>query len=172
MLWWIVAATLVLGGCGVLFGLTAQLRHCALRERLVQMESAARSAREREAQRPKLRAVIEQEVAVRWHLTIQNAGQGCARQLMVSINGASLERCAMIDAGQIDPTKLAMVGGGGTIRIPLEMTRRPDKLQVELSCSDSAGELSFYEAELGASGRTPDASECQDVSGPTFAARR
>ena len=35
-----------------------------------------------------------------------------------------------------------------TVRIPLQTTTAPDRLQLELTWSDASGDLGFYEAEL------------------------
>lgn len=158
IVWWIAAAGLVLGACGAVLGLTSSRRNRILEERLARIEVTARSAREREAQRPRLRAFVEQEVLVKWYLTIQNEGQGSAHNFTVSINGSSLEQSSMIDARQLDLTRLSVVEGRGTMRIPLQTAARPDQLQVELSWSDSAGELGLYLGELG-SGRAAEAIE-------------
>lgn len=158
-LWLIAVAALVLGACGALLALTGRRRYRAIEERLGEIESAARRAREREAQRARLRAFVEQEIIVKWYLTVQNEGQGVARDCTVSINGSSLEQSSMVDARQLDLAALAVVRGQGTVRIPLKTATRPNRLQVELSWSDPSGELGLYEADLTSSGHPPDAIE-------------
>ncbi len=97
-LWWVALAGLVLGGIGCALGLGARRRHLAVKDQLLKIEEAARSAREREARRARLYAVIEQEVTVRSYLTIRNEGHGAARDFTVSIDGAALDRCPLVDA--------------------------------------------------------------------------
>jgi hypothetical protein len=158
-IWLIALAGLVLGACGALLGLTCRRRYRSIEQRLAEIESAARRAREREAQRARLRAFVEQEITVNWYLTVRNEGQGIARDCTVSINGSSLEQSSMVDARQLDLAALGVVPGHGTVRIPLNTGTRPNRLQVELSWSDPSGELGLYEADLTSSGRPPDAVE-------------
>jgi hypothetical protein len=158
-IWLIAVAGLVLGACGAVLGLSSRRRYRTIEERLAQIEIAAKRAREREAQRAKLRAFVEQELTVKWYLTVQNEGQGVARDCTVSINGSSLEQSSMVDARQLDLAALSVVDGHGAVRIPLKTPTRPNRLQVELSWSDPSGELGLYEADLTGSGHPPDAIE-------------
>ncbi len=157
--WWIAAAGFVLAAWGSLLALGSRRHSLALEDRLGRIEAAARTARERETQRPRLRAVLEQEVEVKWYLTIQNEGHGAASDFTVSIEGSSLEQCPLVDAGQLDPARLSLVDGHGTLRIPLKTVCRPERLQVELSWSDPSGELGLYEAELTGSAPAQDTIE-------------
>jgi hypothetical protein len=157
--WWIALAGALLGACGAALGLGSRRRARALEERLARLEVAVRTGREREAQRPRIRASLEQAVDVRWYLTIENEGQGSARDFTISIDGSSLEQSSMVDAGQLDLTQLSRIDGRGALRIPLKAARRPERLQVELSWSDGAGELGLYAAELAGSSHEADASE-------------
>ena len=148
-LWWVALAGLVLGGIGCALGLGARRRHLAVKDRLIKIEEAARSAREREARRARLSAVIEQEVTVRSYLTIRNEGHGAARDFTVSIDGAALDRCPLVDPQGLDLAALGTVGAHASVRIPLKTTANaPHRLQLELTWSDASGELGFYEAEL------------------------
>ncbi len=147
-LWWIAAAGLVLGGIGSVLGLTLRRRNRALETQLLRIEDAARSAREREAKRARLYAVIEQEVAIKWYLTIRNDGHAAAQDFTVSIDGAALVRCPLIDPQDLDPARIGTVGAHATVRIPLQTATAPPKLQLELTWSDASGDLGFYEAEL------------------------
>lgn len=158
-IWLIALAGLALGACGAVLGLSSRRRYRTIEERLAQIEIAAKRAREREAQRAKLRAFIEQELTVKWYLTVQNDGQGAAHDCTVSINGSSLERSSMVDGQQLDLAALSVVHGRGAVRIPLKTAIRPNRLQVELSWSDSSGELGLYEADLTGSGQAPDATD-------------
>jgi hypothetical protein len=147
-LWWVAAGGLVLGAIGSVLGLTGRRRNRALKEQLTRSEEAARAARERAAKQARLHAFIEQEVTVRWYLTIRNEGHSAARDFTVSIDGSALERCPLIDPQDLDLAKFGAVGAHATLRIPLKTATAPGKLQIELTWSDASGELGFYEAEL------------------------
>jgi hypothetical protein len=148
VLWWVAAAGLSLGGIGCAHGLTLRRRNRALEEQLLRVEEAGRRAREREARRARLHAVIEQEVTVRWYLTIRNEGHTAARDFTVSIDGAALDRCPLIDPQDLELARLGTVGAHARVRIPLQTATAPDKLQLELTWSDASDEVGFYEAEL------------------------
>ena len=157
--WWIALAGLALGACGAVLGLISRARNRAIEERVARIEVASKGAREREARRARLHAFLEQEVDVKWYLTIRNQGQGSARDFTVSIDGFSLEQSPLVDPAQLDRAGLAAVGGRGTVRIPLKCATRPDHLQVELTWSDAGGELGLFEAELAGAVRQPEAIE-------------
>jgi hypothetical protein len=156
IIWWIAIGGLALGVCGAVLWLKILRRAQATEERLTRIEVAAKIAREREAQRPKLRAFMEQEVKVRWYLTIQNVGEGSASDCTVSINGSSLEQSLVVEDGSLNLAALSVVGGHDLVRIPLKTAARPSRLRVELSWSDASGELGLYKAELTALGQAPD----------------
>ena len=146
--WWVVVIALVLGGLGTALGLSARRRHGALEDQLLRLEEANRSARERDARRARLAAVIEQEVTVRWYLTIRNDGHAAAQDFTVSIDGAALDRSPLIAASDLELATIGTVGPHATVRIPLQTTTAPDRLQLELTWSDASGDLGFYEADL------------------------
>ncbi len=147
-LWWMAAAGLVLGGIGGALGLTLRRRNRALEEQLLRIEDASRNAREREGKQARLHAVIEQEVAVKWYLTIRNDGHAAAQHFTVSIDGAALDRCPLIAPEDLERAKIDTVGAHATVRIPLQATTAPPGLQLELTWSDASGDLGFYEADL------------------------
>ncbi len=147
-LWALAAGGLVLGGIGWALGLAGRRRSRALEEQLLRVEEAARGAREREAKRARLHAFLEQEVTIRWYLTVRNDGHAAARDFTVSIDGAALDRCPLIDPQDLDPARIDTVGAHATMRIPLKTTAAPNPLQLELTWSDASGDLGFYEAEL------------------------
>jgi hypothetical protein len=146
--WWVALGGLVLGGLGTALGLSGRRRERALKEQLLRIEEAGRSARERDAKRARLHATIEQEVTVRWYLTIRNDGHAAAQDFTISIDGAALDRCPLIAASDLERAKIGTVGPHATVRIPLQTTTAPDKLQLELTWSDASGDLGFYEADL------------------------
>ena len=154
--WWVAVAGLVLGGFGAALGLSGRHRNQTL-EQLRRLEEAARSAREREAKRARLHAFIEQEVTVRCYLTIRNDGQAAAEHFTVSIDGAALDRCPLIAPEDLELAAIGTVGPHATVRIPLQTTTAPDRLQLELTWSDASGDLGFYEAELTRARRHPPA---------------
>jgi hypothetical protein len=147
-LWWIAAAGVVLGGIGSALGLTGRRHSRALERQLRRFEEAAQAARERVAKQARLHAFIEQEVTVRWYLTICNEGHAAARDFTVSIDGSALERCPLIDPQELDLARIGTVGAHATVRIPLKTASAPTSLQLELTWSDASGEIGFYEAEL------------------------
>ncbi len=146
--WWVAIAGLVLGAIGAGFGVSGRRRSRAFKDELQRLEDASRSAREREAKRARLHAVIEQEVTVRSYLTIRNDGHAAARDFTVSIDGAALDRCPLIDRQSLDPEEIGTVAPHATLRIPLQTPTAPARLQLELTWSDASGDLGFYEAEL------------------------
>ncbi len=148
-LWWVAAAGLVLGGIGTALGVRARRRGRGLEAQLGRAEDAIQGLRERDTRRARLYATIEQEVTVRAWLTIRNEGHATARDFTISINGAALDRCPLIDAQALDPEQLAAVAAHGTLRIPLTPGPcGPNSLQLELTWTDASGELGFYEADL------------------------
>jgi len=148
-LWWLAAAGLVLGGLGTTFGLRAGRRGRHLEAQLVRAEDAIRALRERDTRRARLSASIEQEVTVRTWLTIRNEGHAAATDFTVSIDGAALDRCPLIDAQALDLEQLATVAAHGTLRLPLKPAGSgPTRLQLELTWTDASGDLGFYEADL------------------------
>jgi hypothetical protein len=147
-LWWIAAAGLVLGGIGSALGLTGRRRNRALEAQLLRLEEAGRAARERATKRARLHAFLEQEVTVRWYLTIRNEGHAAAQDFTVSIDGSALDRCPLIDPQELELARIGTVGPHATVRIPLKTATAPTSLQLELTWSDASGELGFYEAEL------------------------
>ncbi len=147
-LWGLAAAGLVLGALGAGLGLRRRDRCRSLEEQLARLEEAARAAREREAKRARLSAAIVQEVTVRSYLSIRNYGHGAARDITVSIDGAALDRCPLIDPDDLERARAGAVGAHATLKIPLRPGAEPAKLQLELTWSDGSGELGFYEAEL------------------------
>jgi len=136
-LWWTAAAGLVLGGIGSALGLTGRRRNRALAEQLL-----------RATKRARLHAFLEQEVTVRWYLTIRNEGHAAAEDFTVSIDGSALDRCPLIDPQELELARIGTVGAHATVRIPLKTVTAPSRLQLELTWSDASGELGFYEAEL------------------------
>jgi hypothetical protein len=147
-LWWLAAAGLVVGGIGVALGLRARRRSQDLEAQLKQAEDAIRALRERDTRRARLSAHLEQEVSVRTYLTIRNEGHAAATDFTVSIDGAALDRCPLIDPEDLDPARIGTVPAHASLRIPLKPAAAPTMLQLELTWSDASGELGFYEAEL------------------------
>jgi hypothetical protein len=146
MLWWITIIAVAIGAFGTALGLSNRRRSRDLEERLDHIEEANRRARQREGQRARLRAFIEQRFEVRWYLTIENQGPGAAQDVTISIDGTSLERSPVVASQALNLAGLGSLGAQGTVRIPLQAS--PEKLQLDLSWSDATGDLSFYEAEL------------------------
>jgi hypothetical protein len=146
--WWVALAGLVLGGIGAALSLSGRRHNLALKDQLQRLEDAARTAREREARRARLHAVIEQEVTVRWYLTIRNDGHAAAHNFTVSIDGAALDRCPLIAPEDLELARIGTVDPHATVRIPLQTPTAPDHLQLELTWSDASGDLGFYEADL------------------------
>ncbi len=148
VLWLVAAGGLALAGAATVVGLGARRRGQDLEAQLARAEDALRSLRERDARRARLFATIEQEVTVRTWLTIRNEGHAAAQDFTVSINGATLDRCPLIDPETLDPARIGTVAAHSTLRIPLKPLPAPARLQLELTWSDASGDLGFYEADL------------------------
>jgi len=148
MLWLFAVAGAGLGLLGCVFGAASRYRHRALARRIAEIEEARRSERARLTRQARLHAFIEQEVEVRWFLTIHNQGPAKADNLTASINGTPLDNCPLIDPKQCDLAALGAVGAHRGVRIPLSTSDRPAELQVELTWSDQSGELGFYQTTL------------------------
>jgi hypothetical protein len=148
LVWLVSGAGLILGGLGSALGAMSWRRNRTLRRRIVELEDEAKAARQREAQRAKLRAFIAQELDIKSYLVIQNDGHGNAQNLTVSINGSSLDQCPMIALQKSDLAKMNGIKAQGGLRIPINSSNASDKLELDLTWSDASGELSFYKIEL------------------------
>lgn len=148
VVWLFSGAGFILGGLGSVLGAMSWRRNRALKMRIAQLEEEGKAAREREAHRAKLRAFITQELDVKSYLVIQNDGHGDAHNLTVSVNGSALDEWPMIGLEAAELAKTGAVKAQAGVRIPINSSTAPDKLQLDLTWSDASGELGFYKVEL------------------------
>lgn len=145
---WLAIAAALFGVLGCVFGATSRWRYRVLQQRIVEIEEARKAERARRARQARLHAFVEQQVEVKWYLTIQNRGPAEARNLTASINGSPLDNCPLIDPEACDLAGLGAVGAHRGVRIPLHTAERPAELELELTWSDDSGQLRFYRTSL------------------------
>ena len=148
LVWLISGAGLILGGVGAVLGAMSWRRNRTLKIRIAELEQEGKSEREREAQRAKLRAFIDQHIDIKSYLVIQNDGQGDARNLTISINGSTLDKCPLVGHEGSGLAEIEGVKAQAGLRIPINSSTTPDKLQLDLSWSDASGALGFHKVEL------------------------
>jgi hypothetical protein len=147
-IWLVAIAGLVIGALGCVLAALTRRRNQDLGQRLQRIEDAAKSEQARQARLARPRATIERDVVVRYQLAIHNDGHGEAKDVTISIDGAPLDNCPLVDAAALDLASTAALGAHGGLRIPLETKEVPERLQIELTWTDASGELGFYQAEL------------------------
>ena len=147
-IWLVAIAGLAIGVLGCALAAWTRQQNQALGRRLQGFEAAAKAERARQARQARPRATLERDLEVRCHLAIHNDGHGDAKDVTISIDGAPLANCPLVDAQALDLGTLAALHAHGGLRIPLRTEEVPERLQLELTWTDGSGELGFYQAEL------------------------
>jgi hypothetical protein len=150
VLWLIALAGLALAVIGCALAVGGWRRERSLQRRLTRMQEFAARERERRAKRARLHVAIEQRIEISWNLTIRNDGPSTANGVTISINGVPLDSSPLVDLEKLKQAGTEAIAGNGQLRLPLLGRERPKDLLVEMTWSDSSGDMGFSKTTFAA----------------------